>query len=125
MNPITWLSQWLERRRARKELLATPGVDLLVRRVMDGKYGKHNWRVRDGVLEASMVAPWQKEPWWGPIGPLHARRTRLWLRDGASGVSHVKQPDAPYKLEPLEIPTEERYYADTEPSEDDHKENFK
>lgn len=126
MSPLAWLRQWLERQRARRELLATPGVDLLVRRVMDERYGKHHWRVKDGVLEALMVAPWQKEPWWGPIGPLHARNTRIWLRDGASGLSHAKVPEAPYKLEPVEVPTEDGYYAqqyaDTEPAEDGNKE---
>lgn len=118
MSALDWLREWLERRRARRALLATPGVDLLVRRVMDQRYGKHNWRVRDGILEASMVAPWQKEPWWGPIGPIHARNTRIWLRDG--GLSHAKVPNAPYKIE--SPTTEEGYYAqqyaDTQPQED-------
>lgn len=123
MNIITWLSRWLERRRARKALLATPGVDLLVRRVMDERYGKHNWRVRDDVLEALVIVPGQKEPWWGPIGPLRDRNTRVWLRNGADGVSHAKHPNAPYKLEPSDVPTERNYYAqhyaDTEPLDDD------
>ncbi len=119
MSIITRLKQWLERRRVRKALLATPGVDLLVRRVMDERYGEHNWRVRDGMLEALMIAPWQKEPWWGPIGPLHARNTRIWLRDGAGILSHAKL--APYKIEPPEDQAEEGYYtrqyADTEPND--------
>lgn len=120
MNVITWMGQWLERRRERKALLATPGVDLLVQRVMDERYGVHHWRVKDGVLEALMVAPWQKEPWWGPIGPLHARNTRIWLRDGASGLSHAKL-DERFSEEPTdsEWGDIDSNWVDTEPLDDD------
>jgi len=145
---IAWIRQWLERRRTRHALLATPGVDLLVRRVMDERYGVHNWRVRDGMLEAHVLLPGSKEPWWGLIGPLHARTTRIWLREGASGVSHAKDDDidaptarvvtstTPYPPDWPDGPdrepvifsnyeaeaNEQRYYAqnyaDTEPSEE-------
>jgi hypothetical protein len=111
---MIWIRQWLERRRTRRALLATPGVDLLVRRVMDERYGVHNWRVRDGMLEAHVLLPGSKEPWWGLIGPLHARTTRIWLRDGASGVSHAK-------LEPIDtayVGPYDHLYDDTEPSEE-------
>ena len=132
IRDVRVLVQWLERRRTRRALLETPGVDLLVRRVMDERYGKHNWRVRDDMLEALVILPGQKEPWWGPIGPLHARTTRIWLRDGASGVSHAKLPDdlpctrAPEPLEcvypgPYKVDYYKRSYEDTEPSEDDRK----
>lgn len=120
MNIIKWVMQWFERRRARRELLATPGVDLLVQRVMDERYGKHGWRVRDGYLEASVQSWGQGASWWGTIGLLHDPNTRNWLRAGGrpAEVSHAKE--APYKIEP---PTEEgyygRYYADTEPLDDD------
>jgi len=129
---IAWIRQWLQRRRTRRALLATPGVDLLVRRVMDERYGVHNWRVRDGMLEAHVLLPGSKEPWWGLIGPLHARTTRIWLREGASGVSHAKDayppdwPDGPDR-EPVIFSNyeaeanEQRYYAqnyaDTQPQE--------
>lgn len=118
MNIIKWVMQWFERRRARRELLATPGVDLLVVRVMDARYGKHHWRVKEGKLEAEVQINGQGAPWWGLIGPLHDPNVRVWLRAGGrpEGLSHAK--DAPYKIEP---PTEEgyygRYYADTQPGE--------
>lgn len=92
MNPIRWLIQWVERRRTRKALLATPGVDLLVRRVMDERYGVHHWRVRAGVLEAEVQAGGLGDSWWGPIGPLRHASTRAWLRKGAP-LSHAKHVD--------------------------------
>lgn len=91
MNPIKWLIQWNERRRVRDALLAMPGVDLLVRRVMDKRYGAHHWRVRAGVLEAEVRTEGQGDVWWGPIGPLRDANTRAWLRNGAP-LSHAKPP---------------------------------
>lgn len=121
MNIIRWVMRWFERRRVRRELLATPGVDLLVQRVMDERYGMHHWRVRDGMLEAEVQTHGQGTPWWGLIGPLHGEHTRAWLRAGGRPpeVSHAKHAEAPYKIEPPD--TERGYYADayadTQPGE--------
>jgi len=90
MSLIAKVREAYQRYRTRKALLATPGVDLLVRRVMDARYGKHNWRVRDDQLEALVVYPGDRELRWGLIGPLHAHRTRVWLRNGGTHLSHAK-----------------------------------
>lgn len=127
------LKQWTEfwrRRRVRRELLDTPGVDLLVQRVMDAKYGKHGWRVSFEertdllILEALVTPEGSSQPIWGMIGPLESLETRAWLRAGGRPpeVSHAKL--APYKIEPPlshEGVAEEGYYfhsyADTQPPE--------
>lgn len=117
---------WLERRRVRREMLALPGVDDLVRDVMDKRYGKYGWRVSwtgrsdEFILEASVIPYGGGTPYWGPIGPLTSIHTRKWLasmwmsevRGVKTAVSHAK--DAPYKLEPPEQPDP---YADTQPDE--------
>lgn len=119
--------QWRKRRYTRRELLATPGVDRLVRTVMDQRYGKYGWRVRDGVLEAEVQTLGASNSWWGPIGALKDYNTRKWLMaqyvrepKPPGEVSHAKHAEAPYKIEP---PTERQYYAqhyaDTEPLDDD------
>lgn len=78
---IRYIKRWYERWQTRRALLATPGVDRLVRTVMDKRYGKHGWRVRLGVLEANVTDPMSGQSWWGPIGPLHHAYTRKWLID--------------------------------------------
>lgn len=95
MNLIAWVRSLIDRRRARRALLATPGVDLLVRRVMDERYGKHNWRVRDDFLEALVHHRGDTHPHWGLIGPLRSHNTRAWLRNGGSPVSHAKLESIP------------------------------
>lgn len=78
MNALLWLRTWLARRRDRKRLLATPGVDWLVQRVMDKRYGRHHWRVMHGQLEA-LVCERGGRPMWGLIGPLNSPTLRSWL----------------------------------------------
>jgi len=36
------------------------------------------------------VYPGDRELRWGLIGPLHAHRTRVWLRNGGTHLSHAK-----------------------------------
>lgn len=121
------LRAWIDRRRTRKALLVTPGVDRLVREVMDYRYGKHAWRVQNGILEALVQSSGQGDAWWGPIGPIRAQATRMWLANARLDMQGVRQqdhhpPEAPYKLEPLQGQTERNYYdhnyVDTEPSEE-------
>lgn len=81
---IAALKAWLERRRVRRALLAQPGVDRLLRRVMDGRYGKHNWRINDGVLEVKVSDPGRRL-WWGAIGFVQAPETRDWLEQVKRG----------------------------------------
>jgi hypothetical protein len=110
--------------------LATPGVDALVREVMDFRYGKHGWRVHDGMLESHVIEPGHSTPWWGPVGPLRSANTRRWLaniRLDMKGVGQNKPREAPYKLEAPSLdasePAAPRYFAhnyvDTEPLDDD------
>lgn len=110
MNAVQWLKRWYQRRRVRRELLATPGVDLLVVRVMDSRYGKHGWRVKDGMLEAEVQTHGQGEPWWGLIGPLRGAHTRAWLREGGRPpqLSHAKVPPGVFGYY-------EQNFADTQP----------
>lgn len=141
MNIIKWVMQWFKRRRVRRELLAAPGVDLLVQRVMDARFGKHHWRVsRDpygrishDMLEAEVQILGQGTPWWGLIGPLHAENTRAWLRAGGKPpeVSHAKPYGAGDHFADTEPPDQEGWYdeppdvdiepldVDTEPLDDD------
>ncbi len=118
--------EWRDRQRTRKSLLATPGVDRLVRTVMDYRYGRHAWRVHNENLEALVKSNGQGESWWGLIGPLRSHHTRSWLANVSLDMNGVRQqdrhpPEAPYKLEPAQDQTEKRYYADayadTEPND--------
>ena len=86
------LREWRERRHARRLTLATPGVDKLVRDVMDARYGKYGWRVENGLLQAQ-VQEQGGRPWWGLIGPIRGAHTRRWLTDIWAELSHAK--DAP------------------------------
>lgn len=95
MNLIANIRAAYQRYRERKALLATPGVDLMVRRFMDARYGKHNWRVRDDMLEARVMYPGTRELQWGLIGPLRAHRTRVWIRNGGAPLSHAKPESVP------------------------------
>ncbi len=124
------LTAWRARRQARKALLATPGVDALVREVMDFRYGKTGWRVNEGNLEALVTQPGHNKPWWGLVGPIRNANTRRWLaniRLDMKGVGQNKPPEAPYKLEAPSLDASEpaaprfyvRNYADTEPLDDD------
>lgn len=132
------LIQWRDRRRTRRQLLATPGVDHLVRSVMDMRYGKYGWRVIDDMLMARVQSHGQGLPWWGPIGPLRSIHTRKWLTAAwmehkgikKEEVSHAKvpsldasEPSAPGKnlfySGPFEPDYYQRSYDDTEPLDDD------
>ncbi len=119
------LHAWIERRRVRRELLAHPGVDHLVRSVMDMRYGKHCWRVKDDMLEAQVVTHGQGAPWWGPIGPLRNITTRkwltgVWMEHKGHQVSHAKLPEPfPYVGPDDEAGFYQGNYADTEPQDDD------
>lgn len=128
------LWQLIERQRVRRELLALPGVDDLVRSVMDYRYGKYGWRVKDGILEAEVVTYGQGTPWWGPIGPLREIITRKWLtavwmemkgQRKPEPLSHAKPTPPPEWKEgdfypgPFRPDYYQGSYADTEPLDDD------
>lgn len=134
--PLTWYRERQERRRVRAELLATPGVDDVVREVMDLRYGIGNWRVTDGMVESRVQSAGQGVAWWGPIGRLGTIETSNWfaarwceLRGlDPPEVSHAKVPDPSWTpgeqadhlySGPYDEGFYRRSYADTEPWEDD------
>lgn len=115
--------EWRQRRARRRALLTTPGVDHLVRTVMDMRYGKYGWRVSVDMLEARVVTHGQGVPWWGPIGPLRSINTRKWLTSvwmEHKGI-HTPRPatSAPSldASEPASHGYYDQNYADTEPGE--------
>lgn len=131
VNRVMWwlrlgpFFEWRDRRRVRQALLDTPGVDRLVREVMDAKYGKHAWRVRDGNLEAMVQSEGQGSAWWGLIGPLRSRNTRSWLANmsldlNGVGQSENKPAEAPYKIESPVVRSSPYWgaYQDTIPTDD-------
>lgn len=86
MKLLAFLREWWarrrsteEQRRAREELLSTPGVDYLVRDTMDNQYGYHNWRVKQGVLQALVRTRNDGTPWWGTIGKLGTVEMNNWI----------------------------------------------
>lgn len=117
LGPVT---RWLHKRHVRRALLATPGVDTLVQEVMDHRYGKHEWRVANGVLEALVQTEGQGTPWWGAIGPLRSQNTRKWLANQRLAMRGIEQ-EAPYKIEPPTpyVGPYDHHYRDTEPFDDD------
>lgn len=76
---IAVIKRWMQRRRTRAATLSTSGVTPLVVRVMDRRYGKHNWRVDDGMLMALVRTNGQGHPWWGLIGSLSSPYLTTWL----------------------------------------------
>lgn len=111
------LMRWRQRRNVRRVLLTTPGVDHLVRSVMDMRYGKYGWRVTNDMLEAEVASAGQGAPWWGPIGPLRSINTRKWLTSvwmEHKGLSHAKLD----QKQTVRMPVEghyETHYLDTHP----------
>lgn len=86
---INWINYRRDRAALRRALLAMPGVDDLIVRAMDKRYGAHNWDVvssfdsAEPMLVAKVRGP--AGEYWGPIGPLTAERTRGWCTLVLSG----------------------------------------
>lgn len=73
-----------EQHAMREATLAHVGVDRIVRRTMDWRYGRFGWRVQDDMLEV-LATDHAGRVWWGPVGPIIAPETRAWVSAKSEG----------------------------------------
>lgn len=68
----------------RERTIAHVGVDRIVRRTMDWRYGRYGWRVHNDMLEV-LAIDHAGQQWWGPVGPIIAPETRAWIAAKSEG----------------------------------------